>query len=227
MLFRFREQQAAELGIVDGGRTRRPRAVNSVESVAEAEKWRGQVVREISHKVNKINDPALSEPQIRDMNDEINKLMREKHAWELRIRELGGPNYVRFASKMFDAQGRELPSARGYKYFGRARELPGVKEMLEAETKRQLDDDNARTKAMSGPRPQDITPEYFGFGDKDPQLLEEEREFSDSRRKNASMGPEVPGYEPFPVFEAPSPAEIERYLVERKKEQIERQYIEG
>jgi pre-mRNA-splicing factor ISY1 len=31
------------------------------------------------------------------LNDQINRLMREKHAWERRIRELGGPDYtVRF-----------------------------------------------------------------------------------------------------------------------------------
>lgn len=27
--------------------------------------------------------------------------------------------------------GKEVPGTRGYKYFGRARELPGVKEMFE------------------------------------------------------------------------------------------------
>jgi len=36
---------------------------------------------------------ALGDYQIRDLNDEINKLLREKGAWEYRIRELGGPNY--------------------------------------------------------------------------------------------------------------------------------------
>ena len=30
-----------------------------------------------------------------------------------------------------DAQGKEVPGARGYKYFGRAKELPGVKELFQ------------------------------------------------------------------------------------------------
>lgn len=31
---------------------------------------------------------------------------------------------------MLDDDGKEVPGTRGYKYFGRARELPGVKEMF-------------------------------------------------------------------------------------------------
>lgn len=37
---------------------------------------------------------GLSDYQVRDLNDEINKLMREKLAWEHRIKELGGPDYL-------------------------------------------------------------------------------------------------------------------------------------
>ena len=36
------------------------------------------------------------------MNDHINKLLREKHHWEKRILELGGPTYpVRIALAIF------------------------------------------------------------------------------------------------------------------------------
>ncbi len=129
LLYRFQEQQAAELGIIDAGRTHRPRNTAHVETVPMCEKWRSQVVREISRKVEKIQDISLTEFQIRDLNDEINKLMREKHAWEIRIKDLGGPNYLRF-NKAFDSHGNSVPIIRGYRYFGRSRELPGVKELL-------------------------------------------------------------------------------------------------
>jgi hypothetical protein len=36
---------------------------------------------------------GLGEHKIRDLNDEINRLMREKHQWEKRIKELGGVDY--------------------------------------------------------------------------------------------------------------------------------------
>ena len=37
---------------------------------------------------------GLGEHAIRDLNDEINKLMREKRHWQRRIVELGGTNYA-------------------------------------------------------------------------------------------------------------------------------------
>ncbi len=44
--------------------------------------------------VGEIQNPGLGEFKIRDLNDEINKLLREKGHWERRIKELGGPNYL-------------------------------------------------------------------------------------------------------------------------------------
>jgi hypothetical protein len=35
----------------------------------------------------------LPSPQLRDLNDEINKLIREKRHWERQIKSLGGPSY--------------------------------------------------------------------------------------------------------------------------------------
>lgn len=66
-------------------------------------------------KSSKHHTASLSNYQIRDLNDEINKLMREKHMWEVQLRNLGGPNYMRFAAKMTDEEGREIPGHRGYK----------------------------------------------------------------------------------------------------------------
>lgn len=59
------------------------------------------------------------------MNDEINKLIREKGHWEAQIKELGGKDYARIGPRMFDNEGREVPGNRGYKYFGAAKDLPG------------------------------------------------------------------------------------------------------
>jgi pre-mRNA-splicing factor ISY1 len=116
MLFRFREAQAADLGIIDAGRGRRPKLITSVTSIPICEKWRGQVLKEISRKVSKIQDPSLSDFMIRDLNDEINKLMREKHMWEVQIRNLGGPNYMR-GGKVYDEEGKEIPGGgKGYRY---------------------------------------------------------------------------------------------------------------
>ncbi len=117
MLFRFRAQQAADLGIIDAGRTRRPKIITEVSSIPSCEKWRGQVLKEISRKVSKIQESSLSDYQIRDLNDEINKAMREKHMWEVQIRNLGGPNYMRGGGKVYDDEGREIPGGgKGYRF---------------------------------------------------------------------------------------------------------------
>ncbi|KAJ5619348.1 hypothetical protein N7510_003332 [Penicillium lagena] len=118
MLFRFRAQQAADMGIIDISRTRRPKAIQTVDNVAMCERWRGQVLREVSRKVSRIQEQSLSDYQIRDLNDEINKLMREKWAWEMQIRNLGGPNYMRGTGRVYDDEGREIPGGgKGYRYF--------------------------------------------------------------------------------------------------------------
>ncbi|KAG8850410.1 NineTeen Complex (NTC) component [Serendipita sp. 411] len=171
MLYRFREAQAAELGL--GTRSdKRPRMASSCKSLRECERWRGEILREISRKVSKIQDAGLSDYEVRDLNDEINKLMREKRHWENQIIALGGANYRRNVA-MLDADGKEVPGTKGYKYFGRAKELPGVKELFESKSKEE-DEDKATAEfykkfANNGPA-------YYGDLDEaDGELLEFEK----------------------------------------------------
>lgn len=58
MLFRFREAQAVELGISKGRNDRRPRLASSCDNLKDCERWRGEILREISRKVSKIQDSA-------------------------------------------------------------------------------------------------------------------------------------------------------------------------
>ncbi|XP_032364986.1 pre-mRNA-splicing factor ISY1 homolog [Etheostoma spectabile] len=73
---------------------RRPFLASECSELPKAEKWRRQIISEISKKVAQIQNAGLGEFKIRDLNDEINKLLREKGHWEVRIRELGGPDYA-------------------------------------------------------------------------------------------------------------------------------------
>lgn len=60
MLYRFRESQAVEMGL--GGRVkgeRRPRMASAVSSLRECERWRGDIMRDVSRKVSKIQDGGL------------------------------------------------------------------------------------------------------------------------------------------------------------------------
>ncbi|XP_058742841.1 uncharacterized protein LOC131615701 [Vicia villosa] len=116
---------------------RRPFLASECRDLNEADKWRQQIMREIGRKVAEIQNEGLGEHRLRDLNDEINKLIREKVHWERRIVELGGPNYARHSAKMTDLDGNIVdvpnPSGRGpgYRYFGAAKKLPGVRELFE------------------------------------------------------------------------------------------------
>ena len=116
---------------------RRPYLASECRDLAEADKWRQQIMREIGRKVAEIQNEVLGEHRLRDLNDEINKLIREKSHWERRIIELGGPNYTKHSAKMTDLEGNIVdvpnPSGRGpgYRYFGAAKKLPGVRELFE------------------------------------------------------------------------------------------------
>jgi len=110
-----------------------------------------------------IQNAGLGEFRIRDLNDEINKLLREKRHWENRIIELGGRD-KRSRSRMLDKEGKEVPGVYGYKYFGAARDLPGVRELFEAEKPEQPK--KSRAELMK-----DIDAAYYGYRDDEDNLL--------------------------------------------------------
>lgn len=152
----------------DKRKERRPYLASEVKSLPEAERWRMEVVRDITKKVSEIQNAGLGEARTRDLNDEINKLIREKGHWERQIKALGGPDYGRSAARAVDSEALELPGSGGYKYFGTARDLPGVKELFEAAKAKEV----RRTRAdiMRG-----IQPEYYGFTeDRDETVLQAE-----------------------------------------------------
>jgi pre-mRNA-splicing factor ISY1 len=235
MLFRFREAQAADLGIIDAGRTRRPRAITEQDSIPACEKWRGQVLKEISRKVSRIQDPALSDYQVRDVNDEINKLMREKHMWEVQIRNLGGPNYTRSGGgKMYDESGREIPGTggggRAYKYYGRARELPGVKELFEAARAKRAQEEKPLEQRDDLRRQVDAA--YYGYApdEEDEELLafeaaKESDAFENLARRGAKDVPD--GWQPLPGdagdgrgWELPTVEEVTEELIDRRRRRL-------
>lgn len=81
-----------------GEKEKRPYLASECNDLNEADKWRQQILRDVGRKVMEIQNAGLGEHRIRDMNDEINKLIREKGHWERRIVELGGPDYSKVGS---------------------------------------------------------------------------------------------------------------------------------
>ncbi|XP_064012393.1 pre-mRNA-splicing factor ISY1 homolog [Pogoniulus pusillus] len=160
-LARFRQAQLEEGKVKE----RRPFLASECNELPKAEKWRRQIIGEISKKVAQIQNAGLGEFRIRDLNDEINKLLREKGHWEFRIKELGGPDYARIGPKMLDHEGKEVPGNRGYKYFGAAKDLPGVRELFEKEPL--PPPRKTRAELMKA-----IDAEYYGYRDEEDGILE-------------------------------------------------------
>jgi pre-mRNA-splicing factor ISY1 len=149
-------------------RKRRPYLASECHDLNEADKWRQQILRDIGRKVLDIQNEGLGEARTRDLNDEINKLMREKSHWERRIVELGGPNYAKTAPKITDSRGRVVAEASGrgagYRYFGAAKNLPGVRELFERHDEAAAGEGRRRTRGELHRR---IDGDYYGFRDEE------------------------------------------------------------
>ncbi|CEI99902.1 Putative Pre-mRNA-splicing factor ISY1 [Rhizopus microsporus] len=65
---------------------------------------------------------------------------------------------------MFSYEGREAPGIRGYRYFGRARDLPGVRELFEQEVAEPV---NRSITEIN----RDIDANYYGYHDEENQVL--------------------------------------------------------
>lgn len=156
--------RAAQLGENEKIKKRRPYLASECKSLYACEKWRMQIIREIAKKVAQIQNAGLGEFRIRDLNDEINKLLREKRHWEDQIKELGGPDYQKVGPRMLDHEGKEVPGNRGYKYFGAAKELPGVRELFEQEPP-------APPRKTRAELMKDIDADYYGYMDDDDGIL--------------------------------------------------------
>uniref|UniRef100_A0A7S3QV93 Pre-mRNA-splicing factor ISY1 n=1 Tax=Dunaliella tertiolecta TaxID=3047 RepID=A0A7S3QV93_DUNTE len=176
---------AAKVEEERGPKQKRPFLATECRDLNEADKWRQQILREIGKKVMEIQNAALGEHRIRDLNDEINKLIREKGHWERRIVELGGPDYSKSAPKVADSRGREVAEmtgkGTGYRYFGAAKALPGVKELFEVEPPKQV----RKTRYQMHKA---IDPDYYGFRDEEDGVLEKvEGEAEEKMRMQAVL----------------------------------------
>lgn len=143
-----------------------------------------------------VHAAGLGEHRLRDLNDEINKLIRERRHWERRIRELGGQDFSRQSNAM-EREGVAPRGGRGYLYFGATKNLPGVRELFEAVRKRaseavqgawsggrcagcsDADACHMETLQIVPPKAKrtraelyrNVTPDYYGYRDEDDGTL--------------------------------------------------------
>ncbi|OWZ10958.1 Pre-mRNA-splicing factor ISY1 [Phytophthora megakarya] len=162
----------------DTFKNRRPYLASQCDNLRDAERWRRQLVREISKKVADIQNAGSSEHVIRDLNDDINKRIREKRHWERRIVQLGGSDH-KSQPLAYDADGDAVMEVGGYKYFGAAKDLPGVRELFQK-------DEYEPRKRTRHDMYKHIEPDYYGYrDDEDEQQLKDEEEAENKLRQQA------------------------------------------
>jgi len=168
---RYKEEDAK------GPKEQRPYLAELCNDLHKAEKWRAQIIKEISKNVADIQNASLGEHRIRDLNDRINKLLREKRHWERRIKELGGMDYTsRKGGKGIESM--SISGRGGYLYFGAARDLPGVRELLQVNEEEMATNSGYRRGGYRDSRKRSrkdmydmINADYYGFGDDDDNEL--------------------------------------------------------
>ena len=179
------------------------------------------------------------------MNDDINKLLREKYHWNKHIyNKLGGIDYNALERKRQIEEGDTQIDSM-YRYFGVAKNLPGVKELLEKEflmKQKKLQSSHTILKQL--------TPDYFGWRDEeDGVLLELEKKtkihnqstFPNKRKRIKESDTEVGNRKnvtdeeydtndgddnefEFPFKAPPTPEDVANIILERKKKDLIARY---
>jgi len=162
---------------------KRPFIASEVHEVGAAQRWRGQILKEISKLVSSIQNGSLGEYKIRDQNDQINKLLREKAHWERQIKALGGPDYQADRhSRITDADGKRPLGGANYFYFGAAKQLPGVRELFEQAAQTEA----SRGKSNRYDLYKQVDAAYYGFRDEeDTMLVRLEQQAEQAQRQRA------------------------------------------
>jgi pre-mRNA-splicing factor ISY1 len=189
VLHRYYAQKSQE------NKKRRPQLSDSVNNLEDALHWRLDVIKDIKQLVSKLtHQKKLEEPEIRQLNDRINKLLYIRKHWERRIQQLGGPafttkpkdntaNIISTSSttdELSDEQSAAI-FANNYYYFGQAKSLPDVKKLFarQEKLKRLEEGEDNVFKRTRRELYNNIKPNYYGAEeDNDKELVAEEAEQS-------------------------------------------------
>ena len=162
-------------------RRRRPHLASECQHLADAERYRGQILHEIAQAIAKIQNPALPEHDVRELNDDINRKLREKWHWNKRIVELGGLDFNAIERQRQVEEG-DLLQQQGYRYFGEAKKLPGVPELLAKEEER-LQKRSLQQRDWY----KMLTPDYYGWRDEEDGVLLELEALATQQMKQVTM----------------------------------------
>ena len=108
-----------------------PHNVEECTNIFEAELYRKRIIGGVIKRVSQIQNASLSNDKIKELNDEINNILKTKYKWEARIKKLGGPDYQAELDKQQTLSIESGGKKHGeYLYFGAAKNLPNVQEIF-------------------------------------------------------------------------------------------------
>lgn len=215
-----------------GRKEKRPYLATLCDDVDEAEKWRQQILGEIRRRVSEIQNPGLDDVHVRELNDAINKLLRERKHWERRIVFLGGKDHSKARKGIGVGDSKDgVFEHNGYFYFGAARNLPGVQELIERQDGFRKENIDRSKEESSATLYQRLDIEYYGYLDDHDGTLERlEKEGEDERRKelirkweeNNGTGVDEPWDSSYLEFVGKKPSrtaesDVQDLILERKK----------
>ncbi|OHT15325.1 Cell cycle control protein [Tritrichomonas foetus] len=153
----------------------RPQDPGVLMTIAECERWRKKLCEVMNDKMWRLYEEPLPEAETRYLNDEMNRELKVIRRFEMRIVELGGIDYSRVGIKTPDGDILNT-NLNQYQYFGRARMLPGVKELLENERQQRLNTKGLSKKVNREDLMEKVDSEYYGLYD-DSEIEKEEQLF--------------------------------------------------
>lgn len=122
----------------------------------------------------------------------------------------------------------KVPGNRGYKYFGAAKELPGVRELFEQEPP--PPPRKTRAELMK-----DIDADYYGYRDDDDGILEPLEQAGENKHRETKIKDWIPQEDKEPVVEMevettaqksiPTQQEIQEALLALKKQELLEKYV--
>lgn len=203
---------------------RRPHLASEVEHLADAERYRNQIVAEIAGLMGKIQNPALPEHELRELNDSINHKMREKFHWNKRVHQLGGLDFNKIEKQRQTEQGdAQFVSAGGYRYFGAAKNLPGVKELLEQQALKHGRGAAGAHAAHAAYR--NISVDYYGWRDEEDGVLLELEARADALNSPTRKRPRTSDGHHHDIDDDADPL-VQDFLSMPSKEEIEQRFLE-
>ena len=209
-------------GIDDETTFQRPVEAKEAKKLNQAETWRRQCLKEVDDKIQTIQNPQLGEHRTRDLNDDINRLLKELKTWEKRIVELNGPDYSKITP---ESKHSEVLNINGYKYFGAARSLPGVRELYEKSNYK-------APKKTRNDLQRNVDAFYYGLYDLDESIEILEKEMEEKERKNETerfketkqFSDSKIEFKEILDIKIPSKEEIQKEIIEKKKLEILNKY---